>query len=297
MADLSEEEAGVVKESEIEDFWNRYPCGDVLVGDLRKYRGDYEAFFAAYDRFRYATEGHILDCLDNIDFHGKAVLEIGLGQGADSEQIIKRGAIWSGLDLTPESVARVQMRLSLRQLPYRSIKQGSVLDIPFEDGAFDIVFGHGVLHHVPDIQLAQSEIHRVLKPDGELIVMLYARWSLNYLVSISVVRRAGLVALWVTKCDPGGIYGQHLANARAMGLRSYLRMENFIHRNTDGPLNPYSKVYDLRTVKRDFPSFKIGRAYKRFMHAPPLPVGWLPLERLLGWHLWVHMRPLPAKVS
>jgi hypothetical protein len=28
------------------------------------------------------------------------------------------------------------------------------------------------------------------------------------------------------------------------------------------------------------------------MHGPPLPVSWLPLGRLLGWHLWVHLRPI-----
>lgn len=280
-----------MNESEIQDFWNRYPCGDLQVGGLEARRGDYEAFFSDYDRFRYRKEAHILRCLDAIDFKGKQVLEIGLGQGADSEQIIKRGAIWSGLDLTPESVARVQTRLSLRQLPHRALKQGSVLQIPYDDRSFDIVFSHGVLHHVPEIVAAQREIHRVLKPGGELIVMLYARWSLNYLVAIGIVRRLGLLALHLTGRDPGGMYGQHLANARAMGFARYLDMANFIHRNTDGPLNPYSKVYDVATVKADFPAFEVVRSYKRFMHAPPLPVQGLPLAGLLGWHLWVHMRP------
>jgi len=261
------------------------------VGGLQQRRGDYEAFFTDYDRFRYRKEAHIPRCLDGIDFKGKQVLEIGLGQGADSEQIIKRGANWSGLDLTPESVARVQTRLSLRRLPHQSVKQGSVLRIPHTDSSFDIVFCHGVLHHVPDILTAQREIHRVLKSNGELIVMLYARWSLNYLVSIGIVRRLGLLALYFTNRDPGGIFGQHLANARAEGLGRYLRMDHFIHKNTDGPLNPYSKVYDLQRVKQDFPDFKVVRSYKRFVHAPLLPVHWLPLERVLGWHLWVHMRP------
>jgi hypothetical protein len=45
-----------------------------------------------YDAFRYSREGHILGCLDGIDFRGAKLLEIGLGQGADSEQIIRRGA-------------------------------------------------------------------------------------------------------------------------------------------------------------------------------------------------------------
>ncbi|MBI4651055.1 class I SAM-dependent methyltransferase [Candidatus Desantisbacteria bacterium] len=280
-----------MNELEIQNFWNQHPCGDLQVGGLQQRGGDYEAFFIDYDRFRYRKEAHILKCLDDIDFKGKQVLEIGLGQGADSEQIIKRGAIWSGLDLTPESVARIQTRLSLRQLPHQSVKQGSVLHIPYDDRSFDIVFSHGVLHHVPNILAAQREIHRVLKPDGELIVMLYARWSLNYMISIGILRRLGLLALHLTNRDPGSIYGQHLANARAMGLLSYLDMANFIHKNTDGPLNPYSKVYDLQTVKEDFPDFKVVRLYKRFMHAPLLPVHWQTLERVLGWHLWVHMRP------
>lgn len=281
-----------MNESEIQNFWNQNPCGDMQVGGLQQRRGDYETFFTDYDSFRYRKEAHILRCLDNIDFKEKQVLEIGLGQGADSEQIIKRGAIWSGLDLTNESVARVKTRLSLRQLPHQSVKQGSVLQIPYDDRSFDIVFSHGVLHHVPDILAAQREVHRVLKPDGELIVMLYARWSLNYLISIGLVRRCGLLGLYLTNRDPGGIFGQHLANARAAGIWSYLHMDNFIHKNTDGPLNPYSKVYDLGMVRKDFPNFNVVHAYKQFMYAPPLPVRWLPFERILGWHLWVHMQPV-----
>ena len=68
-------------------------------------------------------------------------------------------------------------------------------------------------------------------------------------------------------------------------------MKHFIHRNTDGPLNPYAKVYDKKTIAGDFNLFEPYKTYKRFMHAPPLPVKWLPLQKLLGWHLWVHMTP------
>ena len=91
---------------------------------------------------------------------------------------------------------------------------------------------------------------------------------------------------------PGhGIVATHLAEARRVGLRKYLALDEFIHRNTDGPLNPYSKVYDTREVERDFPSFRIVRTHQEFMHAPPLPVRRLPGAHVLGWHLWVHMVP------
>jgi SAM-dependent methyltransferase len=277
-----------MNESQIQAFWNAHPCGDEQVGGVAS---DLEEFFRRYDAFRYREERHIPRCLDAVPFAGRRTLEIGLGQGADAEQIIRRGAVWSGVDLTPESVARVKARLRLRGLPYERLEQASVLDLPFGDGTFDVVFSHGVLHHVPQIHRAQAEIARVLKPGGLLVMMVYARWSLNYLVAISIVRRLALAALYASGARPGGIVGEHLENARRVGLWSYLRMDNFLHRNTDGPGNPYSKVYDLDAVTTDFPAFDIVSSHREFMHAPPLPVRALPLARLLGWHLWVHLRP------
>jgi SAM-dependent methyltransferase len=283
----------IVNETQVRQFWEAHPCGDHQVGGLDSvFSGDYEAFFREYDAFRYAREGHILGCLDGIDFAGKKVLEIGLGQGADSEQIILRGARWSGLDLTAESIERVRTRLALRNLAHEDLRQGSALDIPYADNSFDMVFSHGVLHHIPEIDRAQREIARVLCPGGELVLMVYSKWSFNYLIAIGLLRRVGLAALYALNADPGGIYGEHLMNARKIGLARYLKMRNFIHRNTDGPGNPYSKVYDLLEIRRDFPLFKISRSYKRWMHGPPLPVSWLPLVRLLGWHLWVHLSPI-----
>lgn len=277
-------------EVEIQDFWQNHPCGAELVGDLsEKNKQDYEDFFARYDKYRYEKEGHILKNLDQIDFQGKKVLEIGLGQGADAEQIIRRGGIYSGVDLTQESVERVKMRFLLRNLPFEEVKQGSALELPFADNEFDIVFSHGVLHHIPEIEKAQKEIARVLQPDGNLIVMLYAKQSLNYLFSIFLLRRLGLIGLYFLKPKTGGIYGHHIAQAREKGLWNYLKMNNFLNVNTDGPFNPYSKVYDISEVKKDFANFAVIESHQDFMHAPPLKIGWLPLAKWLGWHLWAKL--------
>lgn len=274
-------------EQAIREFWDAHPCGEGLVEELR---ADHEAFFRQYDEFRYRTEGHILRRLDAIDFKGKRVLEIGLGQGADSEQIIRRGGVWSGLDLSQESVDRVAARMRLRGLAYERLACGSALALPFADNSFDLVFSHGVLHHIPNVVAAQKEIARVLRPGGRLIAMLYARRSLNYLLSISVVRRAAISAVYLVGMHSEGIVGGHLANVKKKGLLRYLRMSEFLHANTDGPSNPYSKVYNVATVTRDFPCFRLEGCYQEYMHAPPLPVAWLkPLAGLLGWHLWVHL--------
>lgn len=280
-----------VGEEEIASFWQANTCGDWQVGGLEaRFGGDFERFFAEYDAFRYRREGHILSFLDRADCAGKKVLEIGLGQGADSEQIVRRGGNWSGLDLTPASVARVRERFRLHNLPYDDLKVGSVLEIPYPDNSFDMVYSFGVLHHVCEIQKAQAEIARVLRPGGELVMMVYAKWSLNYLLSIAVLRRAGLAAMMALGVPGKGIFAAHVKNAKNEGLFRYLRMKRFIHRSTDGPDNPYAKVYGLREVREDFPAFKITGSYKQFMHAPPLPVRSLPMQRLMGWHLMVRLK-------
>ncbi len=279
-------------ESDVQQFWQKNPCGAELVGDLNdRSRGEYESFFARYDDYRYTKEAHILNCLDAIGFEGKRVLEIGLGQGADGEQIVRRGGIYSGVDLTEEAANRTRMRFTLKDLPFEIIEQASALKLPFEDNSFDIVFSHGVLHHIPDIKIAQKEISRVLRPDGKLVAMLYANWSLNYLVSILVFRRLGLLAMYFFGLKADGIYGDHVANARTTGIWKYLSIDNFINVSTDGAFNPYSKVYGMADLKADFSDFEILKSGKYFMYAPPLPVSWLPLESLLGWHLWTELKP------
>jgi SAM-dependent methyltransferase len=282
-----------LNEVHIEQFWEAHPCGDSQVGGLdERYRGDYERFFADYDSFHYSYEAHILDCLDRLDLRGKRLLEIGPGEGAEAEQLIRRGAVYSALDLTAEAVNRTTTRLVLRNLPFDRIEHGSALAIPWPDRTFQVVFAHGVLHHIPNIQRAQQEIHRVVSRNGELVVMLYARWSLNYLVSIGLIRRASLTLAYPLRSHlRGRMLAAHLCNAEREGLIEYLRMKRFVHANTDGPDNPYSKVYDLSRVHADFPSFEIIGYWQAFMHAPPLPVHRLPGGNRIGWHLWVRMRP------
>jgi len=121
-------------------------------------------------------------------------------------------------------------------------------------------------HHIPDVITAQKEIARILKPGGHLIAMLYARRSLNYLLAIALVRRAGIAVLYLGRVRGSGLVGGHIANAKRVGLREYLRLSNFIHANTDGPLNPYSKVYDLSTINKDFSGFS-GREKLSGLHA------------------------------
>ena len=61
------------------------------------------------------------------------------------------------------------------------------LNLPHPDGAFDAVFGFGVLHHIPDWQGALAEVGRVLKPHGiyfleELYPTLYQNFITRHIL-------------------------------------------------------------------------------------------------------------------
>jgi hypothetical protein len=109
------------------------------------------------------------------------------------------------------------------------------------------------------------------------------------------VRRAVLAAAYPLRnvLPVKGMLRQHLDNAATVGLRKYLSIDTFTHRNTDGPLNPFARVYSPRDVVRDFPAFTLTESYQRYMHAPPLPVHGLPFGDRLGWHLWVTLKARP----
>ncbi len=288
------------KVSEIKDFWNDNPVGSNFVA----YQQD-KSFYEKYDTFRYSTEGHILEELDKIDFKDKKVLEIGLGQGADSMQIIERGAIYHGIDLTEESVRRVKERFSLYNKAYKEVQVANAEAIPYEDNFFDIVYSHGVIHHSHKIENIVAEIHRVLKPGGKAIIMLYHKNSFNYYVSIAFFRRVGLMLLMVFPFLDSLVskltgeskerINRHKYYLKKEGL-SYFKMRNFIHRSTDGPDNVYASVWTAKTSRKLFSSFAPIATHVHFLNERHL----LGLQYLLpkfvkkslagkyGWHLWIN---------
>jgi ubiquinone/menaquinone biosynthesis C-methylase UbiE len=285
-----------VSEQDIRDFWNGQPCGTNIVPphDVTD-DASFLGYLDEYDAFRYNREGHILTMFDRFDLRGKRVLEIGLGQGADSEHLIRRGALWSGIDLTPASIEIVGRRLRLKGLSFDRLELGSAVRMPFADHSFDYVYSFGVLHHVPDIAAAQSEIHRVLKPDGRALIMMYAKNSINYHLAIRLVRRVGLIGAIVASkvgmtLDP--VTARHVALAQKQGVLNYLTFPNFLNRNTDGPDNAFSRVYDAKSLARDLPAFTVRWTEQDFLHAPPLPVAKLPMKfKRFGWHLWALLEP------
>lgn len=96
-----------------------------------------------------------------------SVLDAGCGGGRYTAAWKQLGAgSATGVDISSIGIASAEHRVREAGLSGISFKQGSVLELPFPDGSFDIVFSNGVLHHTVDWESGIREMLRVLKTGG-----------------------------------------------------------------------------------------------------------------------------------
>src|ERR671917_1548674 len=179
-------QAGPQLKERVREFWQAHPCGTKFTEAEVGTRG----FFEAVEEHRYRVEWHIPEAAGFERARGLRVLEIGCGLGTDGARFARAGAVYTGVDLTEAAVSLARKRFELEGLP-GEFRVADAEALEFGDESFDLVYSHGVLHHTPDAARAVREVHRVLRPGGRAVVMLYHRNSYNYRVNIRVLRRMG----------------------------------------------------------------------------------------------------------
>jgi ubiquinone/menaquinone biosynthesis C-methylase UbiE len=94
-------------------------------------------------------------------------LEIGAGTGYFSLNLLKQG-ILSDVTCTDVSAGMLETLAASAERLHLDVETAvcDAENLPFESNSFDVVFGHAVLHHIPDLERAFSEFRRVLKPGG-----------------------------------------------------------------------------------------------------------------------------------
>jgi SAM-dependent methyltransferase len=146
------------------EFWDANPCG-----------GAWKSYREFLDWYR-ATEPYIYEILDRYDWRGVEAVEVGCGQGTLVNHLAPKGALVTGIDMSLGSIARAMA--GARELGHADrvrLLRADAERLPFADASFDAALSGGVLHHTPDIRAGIAEIHRVLRPGGRLVVMLYRR--------------------------------------------------------------------------------------------------------------------------
>lgn len=95
-------------------------------------------------------------------------LEIGSGTGYFSLNLVQLGVIerLTATDISAGMLKRLAVTATALGLEHVSTVATEAEELPFEDESFDLVFGHAVLHHIPDLDRAFAEFRRVLRPGG-----------------------------------------------------------------------------------------------------------------------------------
>jgi ubiquinone/menaquinone biosynthesis C-methylase UbiE len=91
---------------------------------------------------------------------------VGCGQGASCSEIHEKSISYIGIDPSTYLISRAQ-----KNYPEGKFTIGNAYDLPFQDASIDGVFSIALWHLLSDINLAASELHRVLNPDGKFLII------------------------------------------------------------------------------------------------------------------------------
>jgi SAM-dependent methyltransferase len=94
-------------------------------------------------------------------------LEIGAGTGYFSLNLVRAGVVGEAVatDISPGMLQRLERSAAELGVAVETAACDAA-ELPFADNSFDLVFGHAVLHHLPDLGAAFGEFRRVLRPGG-----------------------------------------------------------------------------------------------------------------------------------
>jgi ubiquinone/menaquinone biosynthesis C-methylase UbiE len=250
----------------VRDWWNRNPFNYFVdsteEGTWEFYR-EVDRKFLKWIPFMQVGAQHpfLTRYVDMHGLKGKKLLDIACGTGVLTEQFVRMGADVTAIDLTPKAVELTKKRLALYGLTAQVI-EGDAQKLPFPDNSFDYVCAWGCLMHMPMTEKAISEIHRVLKPGGIGLAMMYHRNSVHLRYCIQLGR--GILRLKYLQYDDQSLINRYTDGARVGG-------------------NMLARFYTRPQFRSLFSAFKNVGVFIHDNHGVPdqLPHPWLPLGKLL----------------
>ena len=157
--------------NEVENYWDSRPCNlkhsSAEIGTLQ--------YFNEVEHRKYFVEPHIIDFAKFNDWSGKQVLEVGCGVGTDAVNFARKGAIYTGIELSSESLALAKKRFEIFKLT-GTFFHGNVEELEKVLGniKYDLIYSFGVLHHTPSINLALKKIKNYCHEKSKVKIMVYA---------------------------------------------------------------------------------------------------------------------------
>jgi len=265
---------GDVYKDQVQNQWNNTPVGSETARATQPHTLEW---FLELERYRYGVYAPWMPRVMEFAGHaGEQLLEIGGGLGTDLAQFAKHGAHVTDVDLSEGHLQLAQENFRLRGLTGRFVHHDAE-SLPFDAGSFDLVYSNGVLHHTPNTKRTVEEIHRVLKPGGRAIVMVYAENSLQYWRSL----------VWHFGLKSGDLSTTSMAEIMSRSVE-----------RTGNEARPLVKVYTKRRLRALFSAFGDIQIFQRQISPELVPRRvrrFLPVvERLAGWNLIIKARKARA---
>ncbi|MHA6263541.1 class I SAM-dependent methyltransferase [Arenibacterium sp. CAU 1754] len=153
--------------------------------DLKSVQASYARWAPVYDStFGVLTDAGRREAVDYINTRSGTVLEVGVGTGL-SLPSYKPELKVTGIDFSADMLEKARKRVAERQLEnVVALRQMDARSLDFPDNSFDTVAAMHVLSVVPEPEIVMSEIARVLRPGGEVVITNHFVRSKGFLAVI-----------------------------------------------------------------------------------------------------------------
>jgi SAM-dependent methyltransferase len=160
--------------AEVKAFWDKRPCN---IRHSPKAVGSRE-FFDEVEQRKHFVEPHIPQFAEFDRWAGKRVLEVGCGIGTAAVNFARAGADYTGVELSEVSLNLTRKRFDVYGLKGKFLLcNAERLSAHVKRNHYDLVYSFGVIHHSPYQRAIVEQIRKVVRDDGELRCMLYAKNS------------------------------------------------------------------------------------------------------------------------
>ena len=267
--------------AEIRAYWDARPCN---IRHSPQPIGSRE-YFDEVEARKYKVEPHIPAFADFARWNGKRVLEIGCGIGTDTINFARHGAHVTAVDLSANSIEVARRRAEVfglsENIQFVHANAEHLSDhIPAEP--YDLIYSFGVIHHTPNPARVLEQIRAFLKPDSEVRIMVYHRYS--WKVFWMLLRHSN-GKFWRMK----RLIAEHSeAQTGCPVTFAYSRKEGrdlFAHAGLDVTSIDLDHIFAYRI--RDYVEYRYKKVwYLRWMPEPLFR----RLEKTFGWHLCIKAR-------
>ncbi|MBI5182763.1 MAG: methyltransferase domain-containing protein [Nitrospinae bacterium] len=149
---------------------------------IKRIYANYSHFYdLLFKQFFYPRQKYVIQSMQIKP--NEKVLDVGVGTGL-SLSIYPRHCYITGIDVSKEMLNKARKKVEKFSLSHVTLREMDAMNLDFEDNAFDYVFATFVISVVPDPIRVISEMKRVAKNDGKIVIVNHFQSQNKFIAKI-----------------------------------------------------------------------------------------------------------------